>query len=421
MTTDVGCSVNSDESALFEKAFRRSDSIRLDGSDLVLSGAEVELRFAPPQEPDTLGEPLLTAAGERLSFEVPDGRDRTGHYIITSSMEDSALSVFYLLTADTPGATTPASWQLWAGEPDVQPERVTGPGPDTVVIPDSIRDGDYGLCSPYWEPRQFCFTLQVRPASAPWIITAGHDGVILHDRNGTSKALTTVASRTAFYVADRLITQPDEQPERLLIVDADGAISDIPLRPGESLLDVAQFDGRTHALTSDPSGTFILDIDSGSWVPVGPAATDARFAGTVILVRTLTDTLRIIQPDGTVIWERQLDPETMVVPDHDGHLRLDTFGVLNTDAAPEPYFQYLTTELVDLTTGETVDTYEREIAIPDEGQQIAEPCLRAEFQGSLLLCPQPDGRIMTLEVDGGDSRTLVPNATTATYARPISR
>lgn len=417
VTTAAGCGTYSTESALFGEAFIRSDSIRLEGGDLILDGTGVELRFAPPAAPDVLGELALTAAGERLSFEVPDGRERTDQYLITLSLEDPARKVLFILMAETLGSDTPASWQPWAGEPAEQAARVTGSGPDTVVIPDGIGDGDYALCSTYWEPDQFCFILRVRPPSAPWIVTAGQTGAVLHDADGTSATLSTEASKIAFHVAGRLILQPEEQSERIMVVDLAGNTATTQLRTGEVLLDVAQLDGRTRALTSDSFATSIIDIDSGDRVSIAPAAIEARFVGALIVMRTSANSLRAIDRDGTVMWERPIDSETIVVPDQSSHIRLDTFGVLNTDAGFDPFFQYLATELVDLTTGETIDTYEFEIAIPDAGHQIAARCLRAEIQDTLLLCPQPDGRVVTLQVEGGDSRTLTSGATAATYVR----
>jgi hypothetical protein len=104
---------------------------------------------------------------------------------------------------------------------------------------------------------------------------------------------------------------------------------------------------------------------------------------------------------GDLLWETTIDSETMVVPADPGVVRLDRFGDLYTEGAPA-FRQFLQTRLVDVSTGEELDSFEYELAIPLEGDQITDRCLRAELRDGLLLCPQPDGRLVTLQVEGGD-------------------
>lgn len=421
-TTLVGCDT-SPETALFQEAFGRSDSIQLNGVDLVLGGDGVSLRFTPPQQPDDFGDLQLTAAGERLSFEIPDERERTATYIITSQIETPDRDVRYLLTAETAGLETTASWQRWQGEPDESAPTVTGPGPDTIVVPDDIWVGDHALCSPYWEPDQFCFTLRVRPPSAPWVVTAGEAGVVLHDADGTSEILSTESATIAFYVDGRLVFQPTTGPDRIVITDlADGHSEEIPHQPDEALLDVAEFDGTVQALTTHSSGTYLVDIDTADRRRIAAPATEARFTGATLILRT-GNSFSAVRADGSTLWDRVLDPEALVTPDQEGQLRADIFTTLNNDAGDGPYFQYVQTELIDSATGETVASYEWEVAIPFEGHEIGERCVRSEIKAGLLLCPQPDGRMVTLPTGGdgggsGDSHTLTSGATTATFARP---
>ena len=54
-------------------------------------------------------------------------------------------------------------------------------------MPHDIGVGDYLLCSPYWSGDLFCYDLLVRPPSAPWYVTAGAVGVVLHDADTTSQ------------------------------------------------------------------------------------------------------------------------------------------------------------------------------------------------------------------------------------------
>jgi len=107
----------------------------------------------------------------------------------------------------------------------------------------------------------------------------------------------------------------------------------------------------------------------------------------------------------------------MIVPSDPGLVRLDRFGDLYTESDPA-FRQFLETRLVDVFTGEELDSFEYELAIPLEGDQITERCLRAELRDGLLLCPQPDGRLVTLQVEGGDMLDFpAGRGRIATYAR----
>jgi hypothetical protein len=176
------------------------------------------------------------------------------------------------------------------------------------------------------------------------------------------------------------------------------------------------------ALTADSSGTYVVDIDTTSRRRIAAPATEARFAGATIILR-MGNSVSAVGADGSTIWDRVFDAEALVTPGQEGQLRIDILTTLNNDAGDDPYFQYVQTELIDLATGETVDSYEWEVAIPFEGHQIGERCVRSEIKDGLLLCPQPDGRTVTLPTGGdgggsGDSHTLTSGSTTATFARP---
>lgn len=412
--TAVGCGEYTAEAGLFDQAIHRVNTIQLDDG-LVLSGPGVELRFVPAAQPDVLGALPPAVAGERISFEFPDGRHRTDQYIITPVVGSD--HVFYLLAAENAGNDTVASWQEWAGEPADPGTPVTGPGPDTIVLPDPMYIGDYALCSPYWEPDEFCFMLQVRLPSAPWIVTAGPQGIILHDVNGTSEVLGTESAQIAFWVDGTLVYKPEAVPS-LIVVDPAGGTSEIALHVGEVLFDIAP---RGVAVTSDASATYLIDLAGGERTSLGPAAIDARFGGELIIIETGDDRLEAIEPGGAVVWERPIDAEAMLSLE-EGRVRLDTFEVLNTENGPA-YYQYVSTELIDHATGNTIESFRWEVAIPFEGDEIAARCLRTEIHDSVMLCAEPDGRIVTLPVgssDGGgsgDGHTLVSDATSATYVR----
>ncbi|MCP4307471.1 MAG: hypothetical protein GY788_21880 [bacterium] len=410
VVTAIGCGTLSETSILFDEAFLRLYRIESESPDLVLGGDNAELVFTRPQSPEDLGELPLAAAGQLLSFEVPEGRQRTNQYLIVGWPDGLGRFASHLLTAQTD--TSPASWQPWH-EATVDPAVVvTGPGPDTVLIPDIISDGDYALCSPFWEPDPFCFTLKVRPPSAPWIVSAGPDGVVLHDANGTSQVISTEPTARAFYVDGRFITQTTNQPDRILV---DG--TEVPLQNGEDILDVGIVDDRSLALVSGPDGSATLDLDSGDRVVVGPQASSGRLGAAYVTLRTASDSIEARDLDGAELWTRMVVPDAMVHLDGQDLIRIDTFRLLQPDAGSDPYFQYIATELLDPLSGETIDSYEREVAIPDDGHQIGEPCGHTEFHDGRLLCPQPDGRIVTLNVNTDDTRTITDGAMTATYAR----
>lgn len=417
--TEERCGLASEASVMFDEAFPRVDQIASQPPYLVLSGDRVELVFTRPETPEDLGELPLTAAGQLLSFEVADGRQRINQYLIVGSQDALGHTARYLLTTQT--GESPASWQRWQGTVDplfalpgeregqtrVDPAiAVTGPGPDTVLIPDDLHDGDYALCSPFWEPEPFCCTLRVRPPSAPWIVSAGPNGVVLHDANGTSEILSTEPTAMAFYVDGSLITQTTDQPDWIQVDD-----TQIPLQPGETLLDVAVVAGRILALVTGPDGSATMDLDTASRVRVGPQALAGRLGDTAVILRITSDTIEARDLNGEDLWDRMIDPNTRVNPDDEGVIRLDTFRNLLTDAGPEPFYQYIATELLDARDGQTIDSYQEEVGIPDAGQNIGEPCGRTEFRDDVLLCPQPDGRIVTL------NGTITNRAATATFAR----
>jgi heat shock protein HslJ len=415
--TDGGCSEYSTEAELFITAIQRVENIEREASGMTLSGPGVELRFVSPEVPESLGPLPLTAAGETLLLEFPDGRSRGVTYTISSGSLEQSHHVHYVLTAEADGVDTTAGWETWAGEFKVPAIVVSGPGPDRVVIPDTIFEGDYLLCSPYWEPDPFCFDLLVRPGSAPWFVTAGADGVLLHDADGTSITLSDPSAAIAFLVGGRLVTQPGSRtdPEPRVLVDIDESSTEYPLGPGEVLLDVAVTDRGLMALVSAGSGvTSVLDLDTGDRTDIGPASSEARFHDNVVLLRPSSDRVEARSPDGELLWETAVDGETMVVPADPGIVRLDRFGDLYTEGAPA-FRQYLETRL---TTGEELDSYEREVAIPLDGDEITDRCLRAEMRDSLLLCPQPDGRMVTLEVEGGESAGFPAGPGVGTYVRP---
>ncbi len=415
-STMVGCDT-SRQVMLFETAFARADRIRLEGGELVLAGPDVELRFGPPPSAEFLGELPLTAVGETLTFEVPGGRERSGTYLLGGHVDDPFSFVYFQLTAAVAGEGKP-TWEEYRGQPDSPGAMVGGPGPDTILVPD-IGEGDFALCSPYWEPDPFCFTLRVRPPSQPWIVTAGPEGVVLLDADGTSRRLWDGPAEVAYHLEGRVLIEPVGGDAGLVLLAGDGSDAEIPVDAGERLLEAALVGGQPLAVLSGGSGTVVLDVDTGERTRVGPQATAATMAGGFLALRLSPDTVIGVGLDGQLMWERDVDVRAMVLAAGDA-FRFDILDTLQSDAGPEPYFQFVLTELVEITTGETLGAFDREVAIPDPGDNIASPCIRPDFsEVGLLVCPQTDGRVVTLEVDGGLSRTVATGVTAATFARPL--
>jgi hypothetical protein len=121
----------------------------------------------------------------------------------------------------------------------------------------------------------------------------------------------------------------------------------------------------------------------------------------VALLRLSADELEARSLDGALLWTKTIDAETMVVPGAPGLVRLDRFGPLYTESAPA-FRQFLETRILDVFNGEEGESYEYELAIPDEGNEITDRCVRAELRDLLMLCPQPDGRMITLQTEGGN-------------------
>jgi heat shock protein HslJ len=415
-STMVGCDT-SRQVMLFETAFARADQIRLEGGELVLAGPDVELRFGPPPSAEFLGELPLTAAGETLTFEVPGGRERSGTYLLGGHLDDPFGWVYFQLTAAVAGEGEP-TWGEYRGQPDSPGVMVSGPGPDTILVPD-VGEGDFALCSPYWEPDPFCFTLRVRPPSQPWIVTAGSAGVVLLDADGTSRRLWDGPAAVAYHLDGRVLIEPVGGEAKMILLESDGSEMEIQIETGERLLEAALVGGQPLAVLAGSAGTVVLDVDTGERNQVGPQATAATMAGGFLALRLTPEIVIGVTLDGQVMWEREVDARTMVLGPGDV-FRFDILDTLQPDAGPESYFQYVVTEFVELTTGETFEAYDREVAIPDVGDNIAEPCIRPDLsEVGVLVCTQPDGRVVTLEVDGGDSRTVATGVAAATFARPL--
>ncbi|MCP3975937.1 MAG: META domain-containing protein [bacterium] len=411
--TAAGCGEPTEGSVLLETAFHNANHIATDGDHLVLTGSSSELRFVRPERSVTLGELPLTSAGMELTFDVPDGRQRASYYLIASLPEYFDRGAWWVLTAGTDDTKpTVTRWEEANIESTPGP---AGPGQVTVVLPDNIHVGDWALCSPFWEPAPYCFTLPVRLPSAPWFVTAGGflNPTTLYDADGTSQQLNNTLVGTAFYVDGRLIWQPSEEPDEIAI-DASG--SNMLYDTGQ-LLDVQIVGGRTVALVSDSDGSSLIDVDEDERWRVGPAAEDGELADDVVVLRVDQTTVEAYSVENTsLLWRMEVDPMALLNV-HDGTVRIDTMRDIQADAGADPYFQYVDTQTVDLRSGKVLESVEWEVAIPLEGDSINKPCGFSDFDGELILCSHPDGRIVGLGVYGGDSTTIAYGALMASFAR----
>lgn len=411
-STLVGCPAHSQEAELFAEALFASTTIEQKGSRLVLSGESSVLEFETLQGPDLRGELALTAAGETMTIDAAGG-DLASVFTISSGTEENpARSIVYTLTATPTGSDQAPTWEQWTGEVEALPSQ---PGSVEVAIPDTISVGDYRLCSPYWSGDYYCYDLPVRPPSAPWYVTAGLEGVVLHDADGTSTTVWEQPARIAFWFPDVVVIEPQSGP--LLALPSAGESVEIAPN-GARLLDAARTDGSTRALMVRSGRTVLVDLDDGSETSVGDVAIEGRIAGDVVVLRTSpTAIVGRSSQDGSTMWELDVEPDEMVSSVDPTQMRLDS-GRLNTDGSAMSFWQYLDTRIVDMSTGEVTEDLTRELAIPLEGDEVTEPCLRAELRDGLLLCPQADGRLTTIGVDDGNQQT-VPGLTDtiATYVR----
>ena len=409
--TEAGCGEPSGKSMSFVTAFESSTEISIADSELVLTSEGSELRFARPETAVTLGELPLTSAGAALTFDIPGDRDRFSHYLITGSAENLGRGPFWLLTTATEerGPET-VRWE----DAEVTPAPGS-PGPETltVLMPDDISVDDWALCSPYWQPEPYCFTLPVRLPSAPWFVTAGLEGVTLYDANGTSEVLTAEPAAIAFYIQRRLVWQSLAELEAIQVEGA----APIVIPGGGRLVDVSLVGGRPVGLTVGKDGSSVIDLESGDGIWSGQPADRGMIGAHFVILRSDSGLITVADfTTGDGLWELSAAPETALSLNADGVLRLDTMRTLQTDAGSDPYFQYVDTELIDLASGEILEAFSWEVAIPFEGDHIDQQCGLVDFDGELLLCPQPDGRIVSLQVNGGDSRTVAAGAISATFA-----
>jgi len=416
-TTAVGCSEYSEEGELFGQALEGATMIGEDGAELVLSGEDGLLRLVPLERPDYRGELPITAAGETLVIDVDERHPSSISTISSGSHRPwpdghPGRSVLYTLTPVVPGSGQNPTWSPWRGELEVHD---LPSGPLEIVIPDDIRVGDYRLCSPYWSGDFFCYELPIRPASAPWYVTAGADGVVLHDADSTSQPVWEGGAHIAFWFDDLLVVET--VTGAILAVRDSGP--DVELsEEGSRLLDVQEDAGSKQVLMVKGGETLALDANSGEETPLGPAAIEGRLAGDIVVFRPSPDMIEARSTaDGAVIWQLGVDPEEMISSVTQTEVRLDSGQINNTDG-PVPFWQYLETRIIESRTGDLVDEFRVELAIPLEGDQITDPCMRAELREGLLLCPQPDGRFATIEVEGGEQQTVTGlTDVLATYVR----
>lgn len=409
-STAAGCPEYSDEAELFTEALETASTIDKEGSELVLAGEGSVLRFVPLEDPQRRDELPLTAAGETLVIGADSG-DLTSVFTISTGdgSQHPGRSMLYTLTAVEAGSGEDPTWRGWDGEFEVPAQR---PGPVEVVIPENIGVGDYQLCSPYWAEDFYCYDLLVRPPSAPWYVTAGSEGVILHDADGTSRTVWEEPTRTAFWFDDLMLIETDNG--QVLAVSGSDDPSEVSSARSR-LLDAATVGDFPRALIIRDGQTVLVEVGSADDTTLGAGVIEGRIAADVVILRTAPTRIEARSPDGSTLWQLAVDADQMISLVTPTEMRLDR-GRLSTEGAP--FFQYLDTTIVDIATGEVIDQFTTELAIPLHGDEVTEPCLRAELRDGLMLCPQADGRFTTIGVEGGDQLTILGlTNVTATYVR----
>lgn len=121
-----------------------------DADDLILSrGSSSGTDDLPPDAPPSVvAEPGSAAPGQMVELRFPTEvtRDVAWHMISYDLRTARWSEPLYLLISDRSDAPAGPSW-LPAEEPWTWDSvAVTGPGPDTVVIPDTAEEGLYAIC-----------------------------------------------------------------------------------------------------------------------------------------------------------------------------------------------------------------------------------------------------------------------------------
>ena len=108
----------------------------------------------PVLPPEIVGS-LFGEPGQTIDITPPDQRGRGVGY--TLAPFGSSTPAFWLIAA-ADGFDGEPRWGAWEGEPSFPDILITGPGPDTVILPETATPGEYLVCQ---IDGSFCWTLQM--------------------------------------------------------------------------------------------------------------------------------------------------------------------------------------------------------------------------------------------------------------------
>lgn len=104
---------------------------------------------APVIDHPVVAEPTVAAPGEFVELTFPTDLERGAPWYMSRWDGKDWTEPMYLLTASTDGYRPAGgpSWQPTSEEWGWEDIGLGGPGPDTIVVPDTADDGEYRLCT----------------------------------------------------------------------------------------------------------------------------------------------------------------------------------------------------------------------------------------------------------------------------------
>ena len=154
-------------------ALLSSCSIEAGSSDSVAPSPTTVLSSSPPDagapQPSAsmpasliVADPVEVLPGHTVELTFPQETVRGIGWAMEQPEDTNAWRHLYDLVSDRRGG--PPVWQPAGGDIEIDLVAITGPGPDTVLIPDVAEAGDYRICTQFVEAG-FCTALRVLPSS----------------------------------------------------------------------------------------------------------------------------------------------------------------------------------------------------------------------------------------------------------------
>lgn len=121
------------------------------GDDDTVSTSSIDATAgnAPVIDDPVVAEPTVAAPGELVELTFPTELERGAPWYMSKWNGEDWTEPMYLLTASTDGYRPAGgpSWRPASEEWGWEDIGLGGPGPDTIVVPDTADDGEYRLCT----------------------------------------------------------------------------------------------------------------------------------------------------------------------------------------------------------------------------------------------------------------------------------